>query len=143
MRAFKTRAHTAPRPPLYTLRARMLEMRSVTPSDLRRADYIYVRPRASLSQDHKFYDELIFDAGRFTRDLPRSIEAVFYIHGSCNDVGDNFNHNAACEPYARRAHANILRRFHLSAERLPLLRLDLFNWNAPFSDGTLSTHPAG
>lgn len=47
-----------------------------------------VKPPMKFWDDHKFYDELIFDAGYFTRSLPRSVEAIFYIfHGDCSDIG--------------------------------------------------------
>jgi hypothetical protein len=48
-------------------------------------------------------------------------------------VGDGGNHNAACEDYARIAHATTLRRFNLTAAQLPLLQLDLWNRRSPFS----------
>ena len=92
------------------------------------------KPPDKYWDDHKFYDELIFDADYFRRHLPKSIEAVFFIHGDCWDVGDSANNNAACEEYARRAHANIVRHFRLKPGTLPLLKLDLFNWNEPFTD---------
>ena len=79
-----------------------------------------------------------FDADYFRAHLPHSIEAVFYLHGACDDIGDDNNHNAACEQYARAAHANMLRHFRLPQGRLPLLRLDPFNWDIPLTDDRMN-----
>jgi len=99
--------------------------------DLRAAN---VKPRMKHHDDGKFYAELVFDASHFIRGLPHSMDAMFFIHGECNDIGDKFNHNAACEEYARIAHETVLRHFGLSPADLPLLRLDPFDWHQPFRD---------
>ena len=52
--------------------------------------------------------------------MPHSIEAVFYLREDCSDAISG----AKCEDYGRAAHRRILERFGLTAEQLPLLRLD-------------------
>lgn len=63
---------------------------------------------------------MIFDAAEYMRNLPYSIEAVFYLHEDCSDAQSG----PKCEEYGRAAHATIVRHFGLTAETLPLLRLD-------------------
>jgi len=58
---------------------------------------------------------------------------MFYVDGDCVDIGDAGNHNAACEDFARAAHRTMLAHFGLHAEQLPFLKLDLFDWERPFS----------
>lgn len=87
------------------------------------------KPEHKLFDDNKFYIEAIFDAEAFVRNLPASIEAVFYMDGDCSDSMAG----PKCEQYARDAHANILDHFQLTAEELPLLRFDPWDWWAPFS----------
>ena len=101
-----------------------------------------VKPAHKHWDDHKFYDELILDAHRFDATLPHAIEAVFFLWDGlhqrgmeCNDVVDG----PKCEAYARRAHARIINHFGLSANELPLLALDLWNWDKPFFD--TNPHP--
>ena len=60
------------------------------------------------------------DAAEFVRNLPHSIEAVFYLHEDCTDAQSG----PKCEEYGRAAHARIVQHFGLSAEELPLLHLD-------------------
>ena len=86
-----------------------------------------VKPEGKFWDDHKFYDELIFDADRFRSTLPASIEAVFYLEGDCADATDG----PKCEDYARGAHARMKKRFGLTDAQLPLLRLDPYNWQTP------------
>ena len=42
--------------------------------------------------------------------------------------------SAKCADYGRGAHRNIAAHFQLDSDRLPLLKLDLFNWDEPFTD---------
>ena len=81
--------------------------------------------------DHKYYSELILDASPFTHSLPHSIEAFFFQPGrkDCFDAFDGHK----CEAYARAAHRAFLDRFSLSWNDVPLLKLDIFNWQQPFS----------
>ena len=92
------------------------------------------KPPPKAYDDGKFYAELIFDAKTFKRNLPYAIEAVFYMRADwdCGDVGDGSNHMQACEGYARKAHAAMLKHFGLVAHELPLLYLDLWDWKRPF-----------
>ena len=81
--------------------------------------------------------------------LPRAIEAFFFIADDTNCHSDNVwanvdssegRHNH-CEGYARRAQQAFLQRYRLTAEDVPLLRLD------PHADGptpfTLADPPHG
>ena len=90
------------------------------------------KPDGKFWDDHKFYDELVFDSKVFVSQLPGSMEAVFFLEGAdCGAEGDG----PKCEAYARSAHANMKREFGLTDVQLPLVRLDPLNWMAPLSDG--------
>ncbi len=90
------------------------------------------KPEGKFWNDHKFYDELVFDSTVFASQLPGSMEAVFFVDGAdCSDESDG----PKCEAYARSAHANIKREFGLTDVQLPLVRLDPLNRKAPLSDG--------
>ena len=62
---------------------------------------------------------------------PVGSEAVFYLETTDADCSDNPS-GPKCEAYARAAHANMLRHFGLQPYELPLLKLDPWNWDAPF-----------
>ena len=55
--------------------------------------------------------------------------AVFYLEDDCGDAIDG----PKCADYGRKAHQAITQFFHLKDADLPLLRLDPWNWNQPFS----------
>ena len=74
--------------------------------------------------------ELIFDAAYYTQNLPNSIEAVFYLDDNCGDAYDG----PKCKDYGIGAQRAIARHFGLSVSHLPLLKLDLWNWDAPFTN---------
>ena len=95
------------------------------------------KPEHKLFDDNKFYLEAIFDAEAFKRNLPASIEAVFYLDGDCADSMAG----PKCEDFARRAHANMKRHFGLTDEQLPLLKLDPWNWRQPFSPAAVAGGP--
>ena len=83
--------------------------------------------------DHKFYNELIFKTEAYSRHLPESILAVFYIHDdTCADAFAG----PKCEEYGTHARNTIAAQFGLSPSRLPLLKLDLWDWGEPFQDVT-------
>ena len=89
-----------------------------------------VKPKHKMWEDNKFYDEVVLSTEMYTRNLPASIEAAFYLFGmDCGDAHDG----PKCEDYARAAHAQIVSHFGLTDEQLPLLQLDLWNWNQPFA----------
>jgi len=78
------------------------------------------------------YNEVVVDAKAFVDNLPRSIEAIFYVKGS------------KAEDEARRVHADFLATFgetSLSARRVPLLEMDMGNPDAPFKDVTTKQVP--
>jgi len=80
--------------------------------------------------DHKYYDELIFESAAFVEKLPHSVEAMFYVPTNCDgDIHDG----PRCEDYVRAAHRKFLQNFTLSEIQVPLLKFDLWNWDAPFS----------
>ena len=90
------------------------------------------KPEGKFWDDHKFYDELVFDSKVFASQLPGSMEAVFFLEGAdCGAESDG----PKCEAYARSAHANIKREFGLTDVQLPLVRLNPLDWKAPLSDG--------
>ena len=104
--------------------------------------------------DHKFYVEMIFDAEAFVSSLPESIEAVFFmkvdkskwrcpeppcgygmdwpdVEPDCVDATSG----PKCRGYAVRAWHAIRRHFGgLTPKQLPLLRLDPFDLETPFTD---------
>jgi hypothetical protein len=90
--------------------------------------------------DHKFYNELVLDPLAFKELLPHSIEAVFYQPGTTGkDCFDAFNilikaKMHKCEDYARAAHRAFVNHYGLSDHDVPLLKLAIFNWDAPFSE---------
>lgn len=71
------------------------------------------------------YNEVIVDAMAWGDQLPHVIEAVFYI----NDYNDNLRVRASS------VHAAFLSAYHLSKTDVPLLRLDLKNYERPFTLG--------
>jgi len=89
-----------------------------------------LRPPQKTWNDGKFYSELIFDAAHFTANLPDSIEAVFYLDDNCGDAYDG----PKCKNYGIGAQTAIATHFGLDNGKLPLLKLDLWNWNTPFTD---------
>jgi len=89
-----------------------------------------LRPPQKMWNDNKYYSELIFDAAFYTQHLPHSIEAVFYLDDDCGDAFDG----PKCREYGIAAHRAIVSHFGLDAKAMPLLKLDLWNWQAPFSD---------
>ena len=88
------------------------------------------KPFHKTYDDGKFYVEMIFDAEEFMNNLPHSIDAVFYLNEDCTDSMAG----PKCRDYAIGAHRTMLRHFELSLEEMPLLRLDPWNWDTPFSD---------
>ena len=99
-----------------------------------------LKPKHKKWDDHKYYSELILNADAYLSNLPASIEAVFFLRGmDCADVYDG----PKCEPYARKAHAAILDHFSMSPNQLPLLSLDLWNWDRPFEDINPNPMPPG
>lgn len=97
------------------------------------------KPTHKRWNDGKFYDEIIFYQEDYEANLPRSIEAVFYLHqdgtpNDCHAANADVYDGIKCEAYATTAHAAILSHFGLTNEVLPLLKLDLWDWRAPFSD---------
>ena len=106
------------------------------------------RARLVLQQQHNQYNELVLAADTLNSLLPGTIEAVYMLpHTYVTDAmlaRDNlekervnqtvFSPNPA-ENDARRArsvHAQLLRRFNLTAQQLPLLQLNILDRAAPF-----------
>ena len=77
---------------------------------------------------------MVIDQASYTSHLPGSILAVFFIAGAhdCRSSNHWVRSRDRCEAYARRAHAGILSHFGLAASDLPLMRLDLHDWQTPF-----------
>ena len=93
-----------------------------------------------------FYSETIIDAAAFIKAMPAGIEAIFYIEGECDGgccdvriqpwMGYGWNVAARCEVYARRVHHQLLREWPTQAASIPLLKLDVYDWETPFSPAT-------
>ena len=106
------------------------------------------KPEHKRFDDRKFYVEVIFDSQTFVNQLPRTIEAVFFMHvdrskwecpfcmgNSWPDVEPDCvdaTSGPKCKDYATRAHRAILRHFQLDQRQIPLLRLNPYDWDAPF-----------
>ena len=94
------------------------------------------QPHHKRFDDGRFYVEAIFDAEEFVRNLPRSIESVFFTKPSpaqrfsCDDALSG----SKCLDYARVALRRIRRHFGLSEVELPFVRFDPFNAERPFTD---------
>ena len=80
-------------------------------------------PPFKVWQDSKHYNELVFDADTFVRELPHAIEAFFMMaHDDCDDVHDG----PKCNEYTFFAHRRFLEHFGLTRAQVPLLKLDLW-----------------
>ena len=92
--------------------------------------FLCVRPARAPPADA----ELIFDAETFVRNLPLSIEAVFFMrHSEAQERWCNMALSGSkCEEYTRAAWLNMRRHFGRTAQQLPLLRFDPFNLKTPF-----------
>lgn len=71
-----------------------------------------------IAQGQGRYNEVIVDAAAFEKNLPRSIQAVYYSGGGDTKV--------------REVHRAIVNHFGISPSKIPLLRLDLHSGDAPF-----------
>jgi len=89
-----------------------------------------LRPPGKMWNDNKYYTELIFETRSYTLHLPDSIMGVFYLDDDC---GDSYS-GPKCADYGKAAHRSIAKQYSLNAERLPLLKLDLWNWEQPFTE---------
>ena len=70
------------------------------------------------------YNELVMDADAWQDHMPQTIEAVFYP-----------THSSATRRAGRRPRrrTQVLREFGVSSDDYPLLKLDVSDWNSPFS----------
>ena len=88
----------------------------------------------SFDWDHEPFRNLTHGPPRVT------VEAMFYIYsgnqgrgnGDCGKGADIYD-GPKCEDYARAAHRKFLQTFNLQERQVPLLKLDLWNWDYPFS----------
>ena len=84
----------------------------------------------------KRYNEVIIDAFDLRKHLPHAIEAIFFIgvNAQCQSENHWANANGHCESFARAAHEAFLKHFGVSANEVPLLRLDVHaNVASPFA----------
>ena len=79
--------------------------------------------RATSHCTQKCYNEVIIETATYVRQLPSSLEAIFM-----------YGHDAEQASLARQTHQRFLAEYGLSARDVPLLRLNLGNHDAPFSD---------
>ena len=87
------------------------------------------------------YAEIIMDSAAWRRNLPQSVEAMFYPK-SCLQ-------GSPCRAATQRAHAALLKEHGLTHEELPLLTLDQEDLETPFEeapesfdDGAVADAPA-
>jgi len=86
--------------------------------------------------DCMLYNEVLQDAAVWTRRMPSTIEAFYYV--ADEQRRGLSSRGPSGERQARWAHRLFLARFGLSAAEVPLLKLELENGPAPFSlDGPL------
>jgi hypothetical protein len=92
-----------------------------------------------------FYNELVFEFDAFHAALPDSIDAIFFIRDDCFQPRMQpwipGQQEFKCEEYARWAHAELQARWPDRARHIPLVALDVFNWEAPLSmaeDGVMT-----
>jgi hypothetical protein len=74
-------------------------------------------------------NELILDSGTWETALPATVEAVFYPK-SCAYPREQ--RALECQGAARKTHREFLHKYDLTAEQVPLLVLDVGNWEEPF-----------
>ena len=85
----------------------------------------------------KFYMEIVMEYLAFERNLPDSIEAIFYQPHGCRDTRPQPWMGSAtrtkCEQYARWAHERLQERWPKEAPSIPLLVFDVFAQENPLS----------
>lgn len=77
------------------------------------------------------YNEIIIDRASWTRMQPNSIEGVWFLSFPDCDREDT---SMMCESTARRVRDQFIDDFHLDPHTFPLLKLDPWNWDKPFSE---------
>ena len=87
-------------------------------------------------KDRGGYTELIIDADYWRQHEPWSVAAVFYPSTCVTSAAKG----RACVDKARQTHMQLLKRYSISARDVPLLRLDVMNWRAPFVEVDHSGH---
>ena len=75
------------------------------------------------------YNEMVFDASTWGRNLPHSVLAIFYP----DNAGDDGQF------IARDAHRRMLQEYKLTADELPLVVLRLNDWDRPFEVAPVAT----
>lgn len=90
------------------------------------------------------YNEAVVDPGAWIANLPKSIEAIFYVEptaAACSNKPVSHGQSKSCEEAertARRVHEQILRHYDFegsnAAAAPPLVVLDQSNWLNPFRD---------
>lgn len=76
---------------------------------------------------HSGYNEAIVSAEKINAALPAAVEAFFVLDEGQARNGDGVGVNVG------QAHRNFLQKYGLTAEQVPLLKLEPANWEAPFS----------
>ena len=77
----------------------------------------------------------------FHENLPESIDAIFYMRDDddCWDMRPQpwmpGRQIPKCEAYARWAHGELLARWPERAQHIPLVALDMWEWQTPVSAG--------
>ena len=85
----------------------------------------------------KFYNEIVIEFESFHNALPESIDAIFYIDDGCADSRPQpwlvQQRLKKCAEYARWAHRKLQERWPVRAANIPLIKLDVHEWDTPFS----------
>lgn len=86
------------------------------------------------------YNEVVVDRRAFEARLPHAIVAVFYVASPAAEdcVSSNWwvrreKLFGFCEEFTRAAYAQLLAHGGVSPSEIPLVRLDINNWEQPFS----------
>jgi len=72
------------------------------------------------------YNEVIVATSEYAAGLPHSLDAIFFLASAECHAAPN------CEPLARSTHAAVLAKYNLTADRLPLLSLNVTEPMRPF-----------
>jgi len=83
---------------------------------------------AERSDGNGAYNEVVIDAESVVESLPWSVEAFVFLSGTDGAK------RAEEEEKVRKAHAAFLRAYRVTAADVPLLRVDLTDFNSPFSN---------
>lgn len=82
--------------------------------------YLHLMMEQQASARNAAYNEVVLEVDAYERNLPRSIEAVFYIKQEQKYI-------------AKQVHRSLVKHFGLEESELPLLKLDPEDYHTPFT----------